>query len=527
MIHFRHKLNTVATTLSTIVLLAYSALAGTVSGHVRDQNGVGLKDVDLDFFDSANGAKLVTPGDTTGVGGSFSLTVPNGSYRVSFDPSLITGQKLAPKQIFNIIINGVTDLGNVILLPGIAVSGKVTGPGGTAVANADLDLIDSNTGIKAFTPNDNTDGAGNFSFVAEKGSYVVQVQPQKSSKLVAKKFGPFNMQTDSALGTFGVGLGALLSGNVSSAGGQSIVGVNLDVKDLSTGFAIPLLDDVTDLSGHYQVVVPLSNIQVTFNPPLGSVYGVLVMGNIAIAGDQTLDVNLQIGGGSDPTPTLLNLGDTMLGSFSSALEVDEIQFSALEGQFLSIDARKTSGDAIPTFELISPDDTPLSVSGFAKTSTLGAKVTKIPLPETGQFRLLSFPRSGTAGNYKIKISATTPVSLKTIPLTGTVANAGEIVEFTFSALPGSILKGSLAPAKGSAILPEIAGLIAPDLSSVAVVDVVTLPNNKLRIAGTGTTLMQLGVYRFKVTGAPGTTGIFSGSLKITFPKFKAATVLEN
>lgn len=521
--------NSIRTALFTIFLaplIAASALAGTVSGHVRDLNGAGLKDVDLDFFDAVTGVKLATPGDTTGVGGSFSLTVPNGKYRISFDPTLVTGATLAPKQIFNITINGATDLGNIILQPGIVITGKVTAPGGAGVANVDLDLIDAVSTVKAFTPNDNTDNAGNFSIITEKGNFIIQVQPSTATKLLAKRFGPFNLQSNSAVGTFAMSSGALLSGNVTSGGGLPIANVNLDVKDLSTGLAVPMLDDITNAAGHYQVVVPIGNIQITWNPPAGSIYGTATISNITISGDQTLAAVLPNGGAADPSPTTLRAGDTMLGSFASSQEVDEVRFTAIAGQFITMDARKSAGTAVPGLELLAPGDLPVALTGFVKTSSLGTKVTKLPVALTGEYRILIFPIAGTSGNYKIKITATTPPALKTIPVAGSIVNSGDMIEFTFDAPAGAVLKGSLAPAKGSVLAPAISGLVAPDLSLLAVVEQFVLPNLKITIGGTGTPLPQTGTYKFKVAGNATSTGAFTGSLKITYPKTKPAVVAE-
>lgn len=509
-----------------LALIASPVLAGTVSGHVRDQNGTGVSGVDLDFFDATTGVKLATPNDNSGTGGSFSVVVPNGTYRVTFDPTVVPGSKLAPKQILTVVVNGNINLGNVVLKPGVTVSGKVTGPDSAPVANADIDLIDPVTGIKAFTPDDNTNAQGNFSFVTESGTFVLDVEPPTSTKLLAFRTSPINMTADTQAGTIPLTAGFALSGTVTSGGGLPLGGVDLDVFNTSTASTVLLGNDTTNTSGFYNIIVPAGTLNVTFNPPSGSAFSTKVVNGVMIQQDATLDVSLSSNAGADPVPNLLNPGDTLLGSLQSSVEVDEARFTAVAGQLVTLDARRISGSAVPAFEWIAPSGAAVNTAGIAVISSTGMKITKVSAPESGTHRLLIFARTGTQGTYRAKVSIMTPVSLKTIKLAGVLSAPADVAEFAFVAPAGSGVKGSVSPAKGSTLKPGSDFILAPDASALPVSGGAVLPNGKFNLPVAGIALSQTGIYTFRVISTGGTTGAFTGLLKLTFPTFKPAQVPE-
>jgi hypothetical protein len=518
----------VQTALIFLGSLASTGLAGTVTGHVRDVNGTGIMDVDLDFFSVATGAKLVTPNDCTGVGGSFSVVVPDGVYRVTFDPSAVTGATYAPKQLLQVVVSGNTLIGNIILSPGIVITGKVTGTGGSPVADADLDFIRSSDGITMFTPKDNTDAAGNFKIVTEPGSYFVKVQPPVATKLLNTKTGPLQMSSSLSLGTLSVPPGVVLSGTVTTTGGGPIAGADIDVVDLGTGLTVPLLGDITDSSGHYQSIVPAGSIQVTIHAPANSIFDSVTVPMVQTPGDTTLDVTLPLASAAtDPTPTTVNFGDTFTGSFQSTGEVDEIRFTGLAGQAISIDARKITNQARPAFQLISPGSVPLAMGNAYTNTPLGSGLKKFALPETGAYRVMVFPATGaTPGNYKVKITATTPPSLKSPKTTGVIANSGDHAPVLFIAPAGAVLKGTLVPSKGSPVKPVPVGLSSPSLAPLDFPWVPTGATGKVTLGGTGILLPETGTYTLQVGDAAALTGAFVAQLKLIFPAHKPAIVPE-
>lgn len=507
-------MQTILRTTFLALLLAPAAAAGEIVGHVRDSNGQGLQGVDLDVFDAVTGAKLVTPNDNTGVGGSFAVVVPNGLYRVTFDPTVVPGFQFAPAQILNVAVNGTTQLGNVVLQPGIVVSGRVQGPGGAAVAGADLDLIDSSNGTKAFTPGDNTDPQGNFSFWAPKGTYFAQAQPPVASKLLSKKAGPFPLQGNTNIGTIALGAGALLSGGVTG-GGLALAGVNLDVLDLGTGLPVPLLGDLTDATGHYQMVVPLSNLQVAFVPPFGSSFAPKVVSGFLVGGDAVLDATLSPSA-TDPFPTPLALGSTFAGTFLVPGEVDEIRFDALAGTQLSLAGRaKVKGGARPLFELAGPSlaPVPLPVKSTAASNTAVAT-----LPETGAYRLRCFPGAGSPGAYEVRTKAKIPLSVAKPAGSGSIAGPGAVVEIPFDALAGAFLTGSVKKAAGSLLAPELIELRTPSGGALSLDGVLVAKPTGPALLAPGALLPETGTYLLRVGGAAASTGAFVTKLALKLPK---------
>ncbi len=504
-------------------LLAGAAAAGTVSGHVRDGNGAGIQGVDIDVFDAKTGKKLVTPNDDTGVGGSFSVNVPSGVYRIAFDPSEVTSTLFAPAQVLDVVVSGATDLGDVALGPGIVLSGRVTGPGGAGVAGADLDLIDSSTGVKAFTPKDDSDAQGNFSFVAAKGTWIVQVQPPVASKLVSKRLAPASLTTNTALGTIGVEAGVWISGTVRTTGGLPVEGADLDVLVESTAQSAPLLDDVTAANGSYRIVAPIATVTVAAIPPPGSPYAPAAATGLAATQDLVVDLVLPVGGG-DATPTLLASNQTFSGAFDLASEVDAIEFEAVAGMQLLLLGRRGKGGVPPLFELLAPSDAPVALSGSMKLAKTATRVTKLSLPETGVYRLRCFS-SGGSGPYSVKLRLLAPPTLRKVQVVGTIATPGAVVEIPFLAQAGSTASVRVW-AKPKTVVPSIDAIESPVGAVLDLAGAVKQGKTSATIPGKGIAIPATGDNVLRVGGAAGTTGDFTARVNLRFPKTKPGLVAE-
>ncbi len=68
------------------------------------------------------------------------------------------------------------------------VSGFVTDPNGNPIAGADLDFDDAVTGVRIFTPGDNTDPTGFYSVSVWPGVYHISYAPPPNTNLQGRQF---------------------------------------------------------------------------------------------------------------------------------------------------------------------------------------------------------------------------------------------------------------------------------------------------------------------------------------------------
>jgi len=148
-------------------------ITGTVTS-----NGQPVPNLDLDVDDSATGRRLHTPHDNTDSGGNYNVTVPTGTYDISYEPS--PGQPVAARVISGQVISGNTVL-NQNLPVGYTISGTITDDGGSPVGNCDIDVIDSGTQELIPTPGDNSDSNGDYIVTVPAGTYDMLFQPPGES----------------------------------------------------------------------------------------------------------------------------------------------------------------------------------------------------------------------------------------------------------------------------------------------------------------------------------------------------------
>jgi hypothetical protein len=513
-----------------VVFLLFATLtnstADTLIGQVRNQAQNGVPDVDIDVFDQVTGVKIVTPNDLTDAQGEFAVDVPPGLYRLAFDPTNAPGPTLAPDQIFDVAVSGDTEIPDVILVPGIEVVGQVLGPGNQGLADVDLDLIDAGTGTKMFTPGDDTGPQGFFAFVTEPGNYIVRVQPAVSTRLIVAEFGPVPMTTDpvdltSVLEPLVEGV--WLSGTATSSSGIPLAAVDVDVRFAGTIDEVPLLGDATGTNGTYQVVVPTGNFDLDFAPPPGSAYQAVTHPGVAIVADAVHDATLPIGGSGGGPPTAIDLGNRFEGTFSAGEDVDEISFEGVAGMLVSIDARRTTGDARPDFSLIAPLGGAVDLAAHVRVSAKGTKVTNVPLPETGTYRVAFLSANGTGGPYSVRTKGKASPGLKKVTAEGSVATPASIVEVPFLAMEGGKLKGKVLSG-GSGLDPSVE-LLGPGATPISLVGY-AVSKPLVSVSLTGVPLPATGTYTLRVSGANGTTGAFTAKLGVLFPKVPPLVVTE-
>ncbi len=251
--------------LACCVLLGLGLTTARVSadsliGQVVNASGVGLVGITLKF--SGN-----LPNAVTGVNGLFAVTVPPGSIDVAFEPSTA----YAPRLFEGVSVSGTTNMGMIRLEFGFPVSGKVVDNVGTPLAGANIDVYDSVTGVKYYTPGDGTDLLGDFLVTVPVGTCRVRAKPPAANILVSIERRGVVVNAPVVLGQMVLPPGVLLIGTVVDAATQlPVSGVDLDVIEAMTGNEVVTPGDDTAANGAFQVIAPPGMLHVRFDPPAGN-----------------------------------------------------------------------------------------------------------------------------------------------------------------------------------------------------------------------------------------------------------------
>jgi hypothetical protein len=273
--------------LGNVVLAPGVALTGRC---VRAVGGSAVPGVNLDLI--ADGANLPVVGDSTDALGQFSIAVPTGPIEVRFKTDG-TGTPLLAPLALDLSLSSGTNIGDVLLQPGFVLSAIVRRQSNNAaVVNADIDLFDSLTGDKIYTPSDNTDSAGFVDVVVAAGTYDFEVGPQFADRLVSTTLLSQTVSANTFLGTILLQPGVVLSGTIQDYLGNVYKDIDVDLRDSATQAKVTLTGDNTDETGFYAVVVPTGIFDVEFEPPLGLPLGSQTIPNVTITGDTTLDGTL-------------------------------------------------------------------------------------------------------------------------------------------------------------------------------------------------------------------------------------------
>lgn len=272
--------------------------AGTLSGRVTDERGVGIFNVDLDFIVVSTGNKQSANNDKTDAGGNYSTVLPNNIYDVFYIPPL--GSRLAGFIQKNVNLN-VNQTVNVTLKDAWFVSGSVLrGDNGQPAAGVDLDFVDLTTGVKIYTPRDATDLLGNYNVAVPKGIYEVTwdgpapelvTDPPQLAATATKEISVTGTR-DFSLPTVTLPLGFHVTGTVLDFKGDGAPSVDIDFYRASDGQKMVTLHDNTDAGGDYDVVVPAGTYTVEFDPPAGQISAPKIRTGIVVSANRTLGTDI-------------------------------------------------------------------------------------------------------------------------------------------------------------------------------------------------------------------------------------------
>lgn len=305
-----------------------------VEGRAVDALGAPIAAVAVKVFESATGLQVSIPHGATDSLGEFKFAVPAGIYDVLLDPSGIASPLYAAAQRLDVDVSAGVQLGDLVLAPGFVISATCKRTGGSAIADLDVDVIDSATGEKLYTPGDSTDALGFVDVVVPAGTFDLQFEPNLAAKLVAQELLAQVITGTTNLGTLFFQSGVYLSGTVTAAAtGVAVANVDVDVIDPATGFHFFLASDNTNAAGAYQVVIPTGTWDVDFEPATAVALAAQTHLGVFVNADQTENAALLdcghgvhygsgLAGSGGLIPTVASIGSPpRLGAIGVTIEI--------------------------------------------------------------------------------------------------------------------------------------------------------------------------------------------------------------
>jgi len=176
------------------------------------------------------------------------------------------------------------------------LSGFVRDGAGNLVAGGDLDFNISATGQRIVTPGDNTDATGFYTVCVLPNVYDVAFAPPDGTRLMGKLVPGVDLTADIGRELDVVlDIGIVVSGTARDAAGVIVGNVDVDVDRVEGGRLYTPGDDTDPLTGIYRVVIPNGRHRLRFEPPPGSRLRGVEIDSVVVAGDMTIDVDLEEG----------------------------------------------------------------------------------------------------------------------------------------------------------------------------------------------------------------------------------------
>lgn len=260
-----------------------------VIGRVVRTGGVPVSGIKLQAVDGLSGELVPLAQVKTNLTGQFTITLP--AHPVEFRLDATSAPVLLASRAYDLSPTGTLNLGDVLLPPGVTVTGSVRRPNGTAVDGVDLDFRNVVTGLKEYTPNDNSNTLGNFSVVVPSGTYDVEFCPPVATTLAGLRLAARVLTGPTALGNVTLPAGVRLSGTITS-GGAPVAGADVNAFLSSTGADVFLCNDNTTAGGTYALNVPVGTYDIVFRMPTCSTLGQDVHPAVAISGNTVLNGSL-------------------------------------------------------------------------------------------------------------------------------------------------------------------------------------------------------------------------------------------
>ncbi len=239
-----------------------------LSGRVSDEAAVAVPNIDVELREPVTGAKIRVSNNTTDSLGRYQVAVPTGYFDLRFVPP--RGSAFLGVLYDSVAIGGDRTFDQT-LSRGLRVTAFVHDTAGLPIANADFDFTQESTGLKLFTPGDNSDTAGLAMVAVPPGLFTVQIDPPVGSLFDPLEQVGVNLQTDTSLDFQMVEAARVaLGGRIIDQAGLGVPLVHIGLRHASDGRTVTMINNLTDSLGYYQVAVPVGQFNVLLAPPQGS-----------------------------------------------------------------------------------------------------------------------------------------------------------------------------------------------------------------------------------------------------------------
>lgn len=273
--------------LGDVVLVRALALSGRVVG----EDGPALGGVTVVATNSATGVEAAYGRISTAADGTWLHWLLPGTYRLDAIPP--TSSPYIIRRLHGVVVAADWPLPDLVLDRGVLASGAVVDWRATPVRDLDLDFDDVVSGLRALTPHDNTDAAGQYVVGVRRGTFDVGFEPPAGSGLASARLDAQPILADTTLPTITLEAGFTVTGRVLAPGGAPAPLVDVDAIVAASGRKLPLGDDDTGPAGTFSVLVPAGTYDFDFDPPALSGWGRGALPGIVVAGDLDLgDIQL-------------------------------------------------------------------------------------------------------------------------------------------------------------------------------------------------------------------------------------------
>ena len=243
-----------------------SAANLTITGTVKNEAGVAVGNVDVDFIDACTGDNVFLASDHTAADGTFSISIAAGTYDIHFIPPAGT---LAAGDRQDVVLSANTNLGIITLVAGRLVSGTILTPSLTPAANVDLKWVNVTADHRVFLSKTLTNASGQYSVRVPPGTWDVDFRPAAGSAFAdAERLGLVVGASDISGLSDVLKTGVVVTGSVRGKSNTKLKNVDIDLFDDCTGRRVPTAHDNTDINGNFSVVVPTGSYTLTADPPL-------------------------------------------------------------------------------------------------------------------------------------------------------------------------------------------------------------------------------------------------------------------
>lgn len=364
---------------------------------VRASSGQGVPLVDLDFRSPATGdPPALVEDDKTDSLGYFQTLVDSALWDVSWIADV--GQRLAPLRLLSVDLRADQDVGVLSLSDAFLLQGTVTDLGFFPVADADLDVRPAGEGAKLWTPQDNSDEAGEFALILPPGTYDITATPPLGFELAPVTARSVALSSDLALPNLALPPAVELRGRCKDPFGQDVAGVDVDVDSLPNRARLEIPGDQSDANGEFRVLVPAWDFRVTLSPAVADRLLPVRFDSLHITGPRDLgEISFPSGHWVSGTVAAAGAGTPIAGA--------------------NLDLRRLSSGALA----ITPGDV-TDGTGFFRITTDQDLYRLTVIPPTGDYDTLVIEPFRTLGDTTVALE----LELRTVDVAPVVGSGGEI-----------------------------------------------------------------------------------------------------